>query len=136
MYVTNIWFSIDVNEVQLIVNLINYIYLDYISFFVFSNLGMARVASKIFVSRTTTCLRFCLCMYSFRCLVYFIVFFFEFTTFHTSIVFTTFQWRRGFQLPPSACRVFDCMCVSLYVGLQIWICMSFLNSRFVVHICF
>ena len=32
--------------------------------------------------------------------------------------------------PPSMCRVFDFIGVSLYFGLHIWICMSFLHSRF------
>ena len=35
----------------------------------------------------------------------------------------------GFLLLPSTCCVLDVMSVSLHFGLQIWICVSFLNLR-------
>ena len=59
--------------------------------------------------------------------------FFESTLFSNlslSIRFPSIPMNMRFPTPPSMCCVFDFLCVSLYFGLQIWICMSFLNRRF------
>ena len=37
-------------------------------------------------------------------------------------------------LLPSTCYVFDFISVSIYVGLEFWICVSFLNSRFFTNL--
>ena len=46
------------------------------------------------------------------------------------------SWTRGFLPPPSMCRVFCFVGVSLYFGLQILICMFFFKLRFFSNLIF
>ena len=46
-----------------------------------------------------------------------------------AFLFPLIPMNLTFPTPSSTCRAFDFICVSLYVGLLIWMCMSFLNRR-------
>ena len=52
------------------------------------------------------------------------------------ILFPLIPMNMRFPTPPSTCRAFDFICVSLYFGLPIWMCMSFLNLHFFANLMF